>query len=47
MAARLEDDVTVISSYHPSQQNTQTGKLTEGMFDDVFRQAREILKTTE
>jgi len=47
MAARLEDDVTVISSYHPSQQNTQTGKLTEGMFDEVFRQAREILTTRE
>jgi uracil-DNA glycosylase len=47
MAAKLEDGVTVISSYHPSQQNTQTGKLTESMFDDVFRKAREILKTTE
>jgi uracil-DNA glycosylase len=43
MAAKLEDGVTVISSYHPSQQNTQTGKLTESMFDDVFRKAREIL----
>jgi uracil-DNA glycosylase len=47
MGAKLEDGVTVISSYHPSQQNTQTGKLTESMFDDVFRKAREILKTTE
>jgi uracil-DNA glycosylase family 4 len=43
LAARLPDGVTVISSYHPSQQNTQTGKLTEKMFDDVFRQARRIL----
>ena len=42
-AARLADGVTVISSYHPSQQNTQTGKLTEKMFNDVFRQARGIL----
>ncbi|HYR83737.1 MAG TPA: uracil-DNA glycosylase [Terriglobia bacterium] len=41
--ARLQDGVTVISSYHPSQQNTQTGKLTEKMFDDVFRQARKVL----
>ena len=43
LAARLADGVTVISSYHPSQQNTQTGKLTEKMFNDVFRQARKIL----
>ena len=43
LTARLSGGVTVVSSYHPSQQNTQTGKLTEKMFDDVFRQAREIL----
>jgi len=42
-ALTLEDGVTVISSYHPSQQNTQTGKLSEQMFDDVFRQARKII----
>ena len=40
---KLEDGVTVLCSYHPSQQNTQTGKLTEAMFDDVFRQARRFL----
>ena len=39
----LEDGVEVISSYHPSQQNTQTGTLTEPMFDDVFRKARRLL----
>ena len=43
LAAKLANGVTVVSSYHPSQQNTQTGKLTEAMFDDVFRQARAIL----
>jgi uracil-DNA glycosylase family 4 len=43
LAAQLADRVTVISSYHPSQQNTHTGKLTEKMLDDVFRQAREVL----
>ena len=45
LAAKLADGVTVISSYHPSQQNTQTGKLTEEMLDSVFRQARDLLTT--
>ncbi len=43
ITATLDDGVTVISSYHPSQQNTLTGKLTEAMFDGVFRKARAIL----
>ncbi len=32
----------LIASYHPSQQNTSTGKLTERMLLDVFRRARKI-----
>jgi uracil-DNA glycosylase family 4 len=36
----LADGVTLIASYHPSLQNTNTGKLTRTMFLDVFRRAR-------
>jgi uracil-DNA glycosylase family 4 len=32
----------LISSYHPSQQNTSTGKLTEKMLIDVFKRARKL-----
>ena len=36
----LKDGVTVIASYHPSLQNTNTGKLTRKMFLDIFWRAR-------
>jgi uracil-DNA glycosylase len=34
---------TVIASYHPSRQNTNTGKLTPPMLDAVFRRARSLV----
>jgi uracil-DNA glycosylase len=33
----------IIASYHPSRQNTNTGKLTEAMLESVFRRARRLL----
>jgi len=39
----LDGTTVLICSYHPSQQNTSTGKLTHPMFDDVFRKARSII----
>lgn len=35
---------TLIGCYHPSRQNTNTGKVTPAMYDDVFRQARARLR---
>jgi uracil-DNA glycosylase len=40
---RLNENRWLIGSYHPSQQNTFTGKLTEPMFDRVFRLANRLL----
>jgi uracil-DNA glycosylase family 4 len=35
---------TLITTYHPSQQNTQTGKLTKPMFHKIFRMVQQKLK---
>lgn len=39
---KLPSGLTAISSYHPSLQNTNTGKLTRPMFLDVFLRARQV-----
>ena len=38
----LPDGLMVVTSYHPSLQNTNTGKLTRPMFLSIFRRAREL-----
>ena len=35
--------MTLLGSYHPSRQNTQTGRLTHVMFERVFTRARQLL----
>jgi uracil-DNA glycosylase len=39
---KLPDGLHVIASYHPSLQNTNTGRLTRSMFLGVFKRAREL-----
>jgi uracil-DNA glycosylase len=41
---RLDAGPWLICSYHPSQQNTLTGKLTVDMFDAVWTKARSLLE---
>lgn len=41
--SELPDGTVLLSSYHPSQQNTQTGRLTREMFEGIFSVARRII----
>ena len=38
------DGITLIGTYHPSRQNTNTGKLTPRMYDATFRTVRQSLR---
>jgi uracil-DNA glycosylase family 4 len=43
---QLENGTWLLCSYHPSQQNTSTGKLTIPMFDQIWERARSLLNET-
>lgn len=45
--SRLKKKSWILSSYHPSQQNTFTGVLTEPMFDEIFSAARRLLQSKD
>ena len=43
----LPDGTILIDSYHCSRYNTQTGRLTPSMFQDIFRQIRKLVDATD
>lgn len=43
----MPNGIVLLASYHPSNQNTATGKLTAAMFEDVFRKAKRVAEADE
>ncbi len=41
---QLDSGEWILCSYHPSQQNTLTGKLTVKMFDDIWKKAKLLIE---
>lgn len=41
---RMADGAVLLCSFHPSRQNTQTGRLTRAMWHGVFARARELVE---
>jgi uracil-DNA glycosylase len=45
--ARIDGAPVLVGCYHPSRQNTNTGKLTASMMTDVFKRARRLIVEAE
>jgi uracil-DNA glycosylase family 4 len=44
---QLQNGVWILCSYHPSQQNTSTGKLTAAMFDEIWAKAKILMEASK